>query len=349
MRKSFIYIFIIGIFALLSACEKDETKVVQKSNPAGPALTNPGDIILLPADSADNLTFTWKPADFGFQAAVSYSLQLDLASNDFSDPITLSTIADTFASVNVYAFDNTLLANNYTIAATASKMRIMAILKGDNYADTVFSDPVSFNLTPFDIIINYSKLYFAGSWNSWTFNNTEYIISAKSDKKYEGYLYINAADYTFKMSLDYIGWGEATTIGDALSSGTSGTVQIGGWGGNNIYVDGDAGYYKFNVNLNETTYSIAKTDFAISGDFNSWGDTPMTYDIASGTWTLTTNLTAGGLKFKTVGSWDTNYGDTGADGKLDSGGTNVAVTSAGSYTITLNLSKYPYKYSLVKN
>ena len=31
-------------------------------------------------------TFTWTPVEYGFQAAVSYNLEVDLASSNFGDP-----------------------------------------------------------------------------------------------------------------------------------------------------------------------------------------------------------------------------------------------------------------------
>ncbi|PIE79638.1 MAG: hypothetical protein CSA15_02765, partial [Candidatus Delongbacteria bacterium] len=53
-------------------------------------------------------------------------------------------------------------------------------------------------------------------------------------------------------------------------------------------------------------------------------------------------LTDGEIKFRENNDWSNNYGDDGADGTLEPGGANIAV-SAGTYKITLNLSALTYK------
>ncbi len=348
MRRLIAFITIIGLIAMFS-CKKDETKVFIKANPTSSALTNPGDIVLTLADSANNITFKWTSADFGFPAMVNYSLQIDKKSNAFSNPLNIATItSDTTAMVNSYALDNMLRSNEYDTVATASQMRVMAILKGTGdayaYTDTVYSEPVDLNITPFDIVINYPKLYVPGDYNGWTFVNS--IASVKSNDKYEGYIFMHTSG-TIKFT-KIAGWEQFSTYGDADASGTSGTL-VNDWG-NNIYV-ADSGYYKINVDVNALTYYLQNTDWAIAGDFNGWADTPMQYNRAEDVWTVTMDMTAGGLKFKLNGdsSWSINYGDTGADGKLDQGGDNISIPSDGNYTITLDLSKPVYTYKIVKN
>ncbi|MBU6340982.1 MAG: RagB/SusD family nutrient uptake outer membrane protein [Bacteroidetes bacterium] len=48
------------------------------------------------------------------------------------------------------------------------------------------------------------------------------------------------------------------------------------------------------------------------------------------------------FKFTTGPSWDVNYGDTGADGKLDSGGDNINITDAGFYKINVDINALTY-------
>lgn len=71
----------------------------------------------------------------------------------------------------------------------------------------------------------------------------------------------------------------------------------------------------------------------------------MTYS-GNGKWTVTTTMTVGEFKFIiTKGSWDFNYG--GKDGKIAEGGDNLSITTAGSYTITLD--EYNRTYLVTKN
>ena len=48
------------------------------------------------------------------------------------------------------------------------------------------------------------------------------------------------------------------------------------------------------------------------------------------------------FKFTDVPSWDVNYGDTGADGVLDAGGTDIEVATGGFYKIDVDLNTLTY-------
>lgn len=333
----------------LFACKKDETKVYLKSDPVAPVAVSPGDLILSMDDSAKDVTFKWSSANFGFDAMIKYTVQLDKASNSFSSPVTIATSSsDTFAVVNTYSLDNTLRSNNFDTTETSSQIIVMAILKGVGdafaFADTVFSEPVNLTVKAFEIVINYPKLYVPGDYNGWAFTNT--IASVKSNDKYEGYLYFpNAGSIKFTS---VPAWEQANTYGDADPGGTSGTL-VNDWGDNIVIPD--SGYYKVNVDVNALTYKLLNTDWAVTGDFNGWSDTPMEYDPIEDIWSVTMDLTAGGLKFKLNGdpNWTLDYGDDGADGKLDQGGANIDVPADGNYTVILDLSKPIYTYKLIKN
>jgi hypothetical protein len=168
---------------------------------------------------------------------------------------------------------------------------------------------------------------------------------------YEGYLYLPGATSGMKF-LKVPAWEQDNTIGDPNSSGTSKTLQIGNWGGNNIAVSGGPGVFKVNANLPDKTYDWLKTTWSVIGDATAGGwstDTQMTYTVATRLWTVTTNLTAGGLKFRANNAWGFNLGDNNGDKKLQYNGSNIPITVAGNYTITLDLSGAIYRYKLVKN
>lgn len=74
----------------------------------------------------------------------------------------------------------------------------------------------------------------------------------------------------------------------------------------------------------------------------------MSYDLATNSWSVTTNLIPGGFKFRANNDWDINVG--GSESQLVFGGDNLPVTEAGSYTITLYLSNDETSYcTIVKN
>ena len=63
---------------------------------AAPTITNPenGGAYTVTLDNLDDLMtrFEWTAADFGFQAGIEYTLELDLAGNDFENPLNLGTV-----------------------------------------------------------------------------------------------------------------------------------------------------------------------------------------------------------------------------------------------------------------
>jgi hypothetical protein len=70
----------------------------------------------------------------------------------------------------------------------------------------------------------------------------------------------------------------------------------------------------------------------------------MTYNAGTKLWTVTTNCVAGEFKFRANSDWGINFGDTGADLTLEYDGANIAVGTAGSRTITLDL-RVPGNYT----
>ncbi|MEI7491019.1 MAG: RagB/SusD family nutrient uptake outer membrane protein [Bacteroidota bacterium] len=184
----------------------------------------------------------------------------------------------------------------------------------------------------------YPLVYCPGSYQGWDPTNTSTVIASKaSDSKYEGYLYMANTNQQFKFC--------TTPSWDHNFGGTNGTLVPNG---DNINV-ADAGYYKVNIDTAALTYSVVKTTWAVIGDATPGGwsnDTPMAYDAASNTWTITVDLVKGGLKFRANGGWDINYGDNGANGTLEEGGDNIAIPEAGTYLITMKLGIPDYTYIL---
>jgi hypothetical protein len=67
----------------------------------------------------------------------------------------------------------------------------------------------------------------------------------------------------------------------------------------------------------------------------------LTYDSYSDTWKAIVTLVDGEMKIRQNNDWTVNYGDDGADGSLEPGGANIAVT-AGNYLVTVNINSLEY-------
>lgn len=113
---------------------------------------------------------------------------------------------------------------------------------------------------------------------------------------------------------------------------------------NNIKIT--PGYYLVTANFKTLEYSIEPTDIwgAVgSATPNGWDgpDLKFTPDFSKpGVWVLKNiKLVVGELKFRKNDTWGGDYGDLNVDGILDQeDGNNIKITTAGTFTITLDFS-----------
>lgn len=141
-----------------------------------------------------------------------------------------------------------------------------------------------------------------------------------------GGIHLTAAEFKFRAnhSWDY---NYGSTTGD-------GTLDPGG---SNISVDTEADY-AFTLDLshpNAYTYTANRWGIIGSATANGWdSDQNMTWDAVNKVFTATLNLTANEMKFRANDGWDINLG--GDLNTLTPGGANIAIATAGNYTITLD-------------
>ncbi len=187
---------------------------------------------------------------------------------------------------------------------------------------------------------DYPVIYVPGDYQepTWDPANSTQLASVNSDGTYEGYIWVEAGKQ-FKFT-DGPSWD--VNYGD---DGMDGTLEAGGA---NI-APAETGYYKLNVNLNDLTYTMVKTEWGVIGDGTAGGwdtDQNMTYDPETKLWSAMLDLTAATIKFRANDGWDINYGDDGPNGILEAGGANIPVPEAGTYVITMKLGTPDYTYTL---
>jgi hypothetical protein len=112
---------------------------------------------------------------------------------------------------------------------------------------------------------------------------------------------------------------------------------------------------RMNIEMIEAAGSCAEsilTTWGLVGSaVNNWGgdnrgfaagnDVPFLSNGTEGLFHTTLHMVDGEFKIRQDNDWGVNYGDTGADGTLDLGGDNIAV-SAGTYNITLDIVNNTY-------
>jgi hypothetical protein len=180
----------------------------------------------------------------------------------------------------------------------------------------------------------------SGYGNDWSPDVAPTLASVNSDNNYEGYVYFSAAgEFKFTQGPNWdVNWGD---------NGNDGVLE-----GNGANISApETGYYKINVNLNDFTYTVVKTDWGLIGSATPGGwdsDTNMEFDAATKTWVGEVDLGPGEIKFRANDGWDINLGDTGNDGILEYNGDNIAIAEGGSYKIVLSLESPDYTFTLEK-
>jgi len=335
---------------LFSACKK-EPKVTVSSNIGAPVLMTPTDgaaIDVTAADSNNTINATWKKANYGVDAVVTYFVQAGITGSNFKTHIDLGQTTKDSMSMTYGALNNRLINQLHLPANAASTIEIRtgATIYGK---DSVFSKSIKLNVNTFKQLAP-EKLWVPGAYQGWN-PGAALTIPSVTTFTYEGYIYMNVSDYfkfTSAPDWDHINFGDAG--GGKLS--TDGAAA-------GLKVDAP-GVYKLNADIKALTYSATLINsIGIIGTATPHGwdsSTAMTYDVASNKWSIKLTLVPGALKFRDNDSWDINYGPADANalsGKLvfnDPGA--VTINDAGTYTVTLDMSQSTskgYTYTIVKN
>lgn len=149
--KSIFYYITIAITLILTSCKKDEVKAYLTDNPTASYIVDPSDgsnIVLTSDQSLSTIMFTWKPSNYGFEAAVQYAVQVDVNSNFSTSKILTSTYSDT-ALVSYLGINNILVNNLKLPKGQQSKVNVRIRSFTDAGIDTLYSNPISLNVTTY--------------------------------------------------------------------------------------------------------------------------------------------------------------------------------------------------------
>ena len=327
------------IVLLFMSCKKDEDRIVA-GNGTAPVLTSTASntMVLAEDNAAANAgVFSWTASSFGFEGSVvSYTLQVAAAGTNFSTVREVSVGAGLTTTLTVATLNSLVNQLGLTPGEDGkAEVRVKATIS-DKYTPA-YSNVLSYTVNPYQIIIDYPSLWIPGGYQGWVPATAAKVSSVTDNGIYEGYFNLPDAVTEFKFTSD--------PDFDHTNYGTSaeGTLDVAG---GNIKITG-AGYYLLNVNINTLKWSYTKTTFSVAGTAVGT-ETPMTYDVATSTWTVTKTLAAGTLTFNANGA-NLTYGSAAvANGKLVANGDAIPVTEAGTYKITFNVSiPGNYVYSIV--
>ncbi len=362
MKKIFLAIAIIS--SLYIGCTSDDTIEDRPTFEliTAPVFTAPdaGASYVFTFETKDALAerFTFTDADFNFDAAARYSVEIDVEGNDFTNPQELGSGNSLQIPVTVDAFNSAALALGLTPLEPSNVAIRIAARVGSGTPQ--FSDTRTISVTPFtteapSLYIIGNFLNAGGYGDDWTPSATLPKIAAAAfgATTFQGYVYLNNPAPEFKIlptntSFD----GDYGNLADSGDSTSGILIQEDE---TNIQLN-EAGYYKIDANFTEPdniTWEVRKQVWGIIGAATPTGwdsDTDLTYDPTAKTWSITIALTADEFKFRANDNWDDpqdNVGKGEEDGFLGFNGGNLSVETPGTYLVTLDLSNpNAYTYTL---
>ncbi|MDO6388822.1 SusE domain-containing protein [Pontibacter sp. BT731] len=345
MKSTINKLFTLCLISLvLFSCEKEEERLVLRPG-AVPTLASTANSVELAAENKaeDAITLNWTAADYGFQAAVTYTLQFIAEGGDFAEAREVETTPGMLSKTLTVAELNTLATQLGLAPNNEGTMQVRVKSSVAESVTPTHSNVVSIKVTPFLDIIEYVSLWVPGSHQGWDPAKAPKVSSVNDNGVYEGYVNFPDAKTNFKLN-PAPNWDNDF---GGTSSGNKGTLVAKG---TDLQVDG-AGYYLLKANTNQLTWEAVKTTWGVIGDATgSWdNDQDMTYDATAQVWKATLQLSVGEIKFRANDKWDINFGDDNADASLEYGAANIKVTEAGRYEVVLNLANPGnYTYTLTK-
>lgn len=351
ITKSIIALF--AILALSCSVEDVQNRPVIVGTDA-PVLTAPltGATYVLTFDNASAQVdrFTWKAANYAGDIQVTYAVEIDKKGNAFKTPQTLGSVISAYqVSVTVEQMNNALKALKATPLVSAQfEIRV----KSTSGATTpMYSNVNTITITPYSTEI--PKIAVPGNHQGWAPATAPLLAATKfGNTDFEGYVWLDG-EYKFLSAKPdgTFDWGTTDWGDDGTFSGVLKET-------NESNCSAVAGYYRVNADTKALSYSAVKTVWGVIGSASPGGwdnSTVMTYSTATKKWSVAVALTAGGeIKFRANNAWAINIGafDAGKPGigtVMSYDGPNIAIASAGTYLVTLDLSNpRAYTYTLVK-
>ena len=325
------------ISVLILSCTKDEIQVTASANPTAGALTASATTLVLAKENATKraVAFNFTAPSFGFDAAVTNTLQLAVKGTNFANakevPFSTGVLTKEYTVIDFNAF---LLAMSLKTGETAQvEARLKSQVTEASMAP-IYSPVITLTVTPYALT---SFIYVPGDYQGWNPGTADSLISATSNGIYQGVIAYNAGGtFEFKITPQKK-WDVA--YGDA------GGGKLGTSGGN-LRVPG-AGAYQITANLNTLDFTIVPLVWGIIGNApvgSNWSnDIDMKYNNGTQTWSATVQMGVGAFKFRKNHDWGVNFGFSTA-GTL--GGTDIPVTEAGNYKVVLDLVNN--KYTITK-
>jgi hypothetical protein len=346
MKKYVLITLLIFGLATLYSCKEKVLSILEVQNPAAfTAPTNGGTYVLTDA-AADDIfaVFQWTEAQYNLSVSVSYDVEIDLKSNNFSDPVVIGTTGSDSLAITVFDLNKFLTVNLGLTPGTATQISVR-IASYSKSSDRSYSSAIDMTVTAYEPPYAPDQLYVLSGGNV-----VGTLLPIDENGNYQGYAWLSAGSLEYTLSDTQTG---DTFYGDNEADGT---LDLSG----TAVVVAEEGHYRMAVSTYTFAYESVKQAWAIIGSavpMYDWGtDVNMAYigdhkwEISSDTLTIGTGtykIHTGKFKFRPNDGWEPyNWGDDEGDIPEDHGADiNIA---EGNWKFTLDLSAYPYFYTVTQ-
>jgi starch-binding outer membrane protein SusE/F len=346
--KIHIYLVLIASLGIFS-CEKDGDKIVVKPETASQLSSSTNSIVLTMANSDEEaLSLSWSSAEFGYNAAIKYSLELDKKGNNFAKPKVI-TFDSTYSKVFTVAELNEIALAQGLPQGTPGQLEVRLVSSVSSLVESLVSNVVELTVTPYVSEPPYKTIYMVGDAAEFDWDAGSATPVFRSDTDPFEYTFTGYFDQGQLKFLGFLNqwapmWG--TNANNELVFRET-LTDADPWA---FYIPA-ADYYTIKVNLLTNTYSqVSYTEtipapydpVSITGDFNGWGAAAMTSTPKNPhIWTMEyTFASAAEFKFRN-NDWSKQWGPTKERtrlyGKAEPAGNDDKVkVEAGTYKITFN-------------
>ena len=328
-------IFLFGFLLVLGSCDTKPILVLQPQANTVVSATESAVVLEEANATNDALTLNWSDPDFGFTAAASYKILMDLSDGDFSNAQIIAVGSDLSKVFTVEELNSKALALGIKPGvATDIAVKVQTTL---SESQQMMSEPITITVTAYSSLLDLSTNWGVvgsatpGGWGNPDIPDLPFYTTSQAGV-YVAYVTLRDGEIKFRLDNQW-----TTNYGD---DGADGSLDQNGA---NIAVS--AGTYKIVVNTNDFSWTMEAFSWGVVGSAtpNGWGapDFKLHYNSYQDNWKTVITFTTGEFKFRFNEDWGVNLGDNGADGIAEGGGDNIAVTE-GHYLVTLDLNTNEY-------
>lgn len=333
---------------MLTACKKEGTLVTSNGGKAGTLTASTSNLALDKSklnDTSKVINFSFSAADYGFSAAVTNTLQIDSAGDNWAKPMSVSLSPKVYSQGYSTPDFNSLLLKLNLPAGVASKINVRVQHTLSTSVAPIYSNVLSLTVTPYNLA---SWVYVPGAYEGWANPGPQEdsLLSATSNGIYTGIINFTAGNNQF-LIVPVKNWNNKWATNDGAStSGTSSNYAVTYNGSNNFYAPSAAGEYVVTLNTNNNTISIVPANYySIIGSVTPGGNWSTDDDLkfvnsTDQDWEGTFAFSAGQFKIRQNHDWTLSWGDVSpADGinATSANGGNINVAAAGTYKVTFKI------------